>query len=99
MPSVEDYIKLRRMGSAQQEFADMQQTQGAFIERTANALLGSDKAEKPAPMDERKKKVIIMSIKKRLPKLKDQTTNENSSGFNSVGVKTGFMTNKPKPYI
>lgn len=57
MPSVSDYIRLRQIGSAQQEFGRMLSDQGSEVEELSNmAVNKSMKDEEDMPMDDEKTK-------------------------------------------
>ena len=66
MPSIDDYIRLRRLGSAQQELAEMMKAQGSFIESTGNDLVSMAGEKEPEEKDSKgpnKLRVAILKVK------------------------------------
>jgi len=111
MPTLDEYIRLRQMGSAQQEFGRMQSSQGAFIEALANKLVSKSTDEEPKDKEESEEKVQKNPTKKSLPKnikqamvlilkKKGQASGETARSVNrdTVGVPTESFKHSIKPY-
>lgn len=96
MPTMQEYSRMRRIASAQQELAGLQKEQGEFLERVSTELLekgpkvGTPTEEKPKPVGMPKvRKLSIINVLKR-PK---------DGPRDDLGREVGHMKNSVKPYI
>lgn len=100
MPSTEDYIRLRQIGSAQRELGRMQMEHGETVETLANEAINHE--EMPEEEDKEKKgmpKNIKVAMIEILRKKKASST-EKARGLerDRQGVPTGHFEHSIKPY-
>lgn len=95
MPTLEDYLHLRQIGSAQQEFANLQAMQGAKIEKLGNELVQRETnedqlvdEESEEGMPDAMKQAIIIKLRKK---------KESQRDF--LGREQGHMENSMRPYL
>lgn len=56
MPTLEDYQRIRQLGAWTKENAEMQKSQGSFLERLGNELMEKDDEDYDKEGDGKKKK-------------------------------------------